>query len=310
MVDTKASARPDKTQNQRQIYPLYPTLPIALPKVAAWNGLNLEYHFQPPAECELLSSQHMICLLLDDCETERRVDGGPLQRHHAESGEILVYPAFSEHWIRWQQEAEFLLLFLDPALIIQTADELAARHSIELIANQEATPDPLLRQIGLALKAEMDEGTVAFSSLYAESLATTISAHLLRRYSVWTPLLHESTDHHMTPALRSVFEYIHEHLDQQLTLAELSHLAGMSSSHFIRTFKEVTGIAPHQYILNARVESAKTLLLQDKLTIAEVASKVGFFDQSHFTRYFKRLTGITPQTLLRQNSQHSKNLPK
>ncbi|HEX6555656.1 MAG TPA: AraC family transcriptional regulator [Ktedonobacteraceae bacterium] len=304
MVDAKASESAANTQGHRQTHPLHPSSPLAMPKIAAWNGLNIEYHLQPPAECEMRLPQHTICILLSECQTERRVDGGQLQRNHAGSGDVIIYPASSEHWIRWQQNTEFLLLFLDPALVTQTADALAVRSTIELIESEKETQDPLLQQIGLALKAEIDEGTAAFSSLYAESLATALSAHLLRRYTVWKPTMRDSIDNHSAPALRHVIGYIHDNLDQQLTLAELSFVADMSTYHFARTFKRVTGVAPHQYVLNARVERAKSLLLQGNVTIAEVAQKVGFFDQSHFTRYFKRLVGITPQTLLRQNSKN------
>jgi AraC family transcriptional regulator len=118
--------------------------------------------------------------------------------------------------------------------------------------------------------------------------------------------MHDSTGNHAALALRHVIAYIHDNLDQQLTLAELSFVAHMSPSHFARTFKHVTGVTPHQYVLNARLERAKSLLLRGNVSISEVAHKLGFFDQSHFTRSFKRLVGITPQTLLRQNG---KNIP-
>jgi AraC family transcriptional regulator len=116
--------------------------------------------------------------------------------------------------------------------------------------------------------------------------------------------MRESISHRAAPALQHVLAYIHGHLDQPLTLAELSFLTGMSTYHFARTFKQVTGVAPHHYVLNARIERAKSLLLRGNVSIAEVAQKVGFFDQSHFTRYFKRVVGITPQILLRQNSKN------
>jgi AraC family transcriptional regulator len=304
MVDAKASEGVANTQSHRQIHPLHPTSLLTMPKIAAWNGLNIEYHLQPPAECEMRQPHHTICIMLSGCQLERRVDSGQLQRIHAGSGEVLIYPASSEHWIRWQQNAEFLLLFLDPALLTQTADELAARSTIELIGSKEETHDPLLQQIGLALKAEIDEETAAFSSLYAESLSHALSAHLLRRYTVWKPATPDSIGNHTAPAVRQVIAYIQDNLDQQLTLAELSFIADMSPYHFARTFKHVTGVAPHQYVLNARLERAKSLLLRGNVSIAEVAHKVGFFDQSHFTRYFKRLVGVTPQTLLRQNSKN------
>ena len=295
MVDAKASESAANTHGHRQIHPLHPTSLLAMPKVAAWYGLDIEYHLQPPAECEMRHPHHTICIFLRDCQLERRVDSGQLQRIHAGSGEVLIYPASSEHWIRWQQNAEFLLLFLDPALLTQTADELATRSTIELIGSKKETHDPLLQQIGLALKAEIDAETTAFSSLYAESLSRALSAHLLRRYTVWKPTMRDGIGNHTTPALRHVIAYIHDNLDQQLTLAELSFMADMSTYHFARTFKQVTGVAPHQYVLNARLERAKSLLLRGNVSIAEVAHTVGFFDQSHFTNYFKRLVGVTPQ---------------
>jgi AraC family transcriptional regulator len=274
-----------------------------MPKSAAWNGLTIEHHLQPPAECELRLPQHTICILLSDCQTERRIDGGQLQQNQAGNGETIVYPATSEKWVRWQQNAEFLLLFLDPALVTRTAEELTALGTIEFIESEKEMHDPLLLQIGLALKAEIDEGTTAFSSLYADSLASALAAHLLRRYAVWTPTMRDRSDNHVAPALRHAIAYIHDNLDQPLTLAELSLIAEMSVYHFARTFKHATGVAPHHYVLNARIEHAKILLLRRNVSIAEVARQVGFFDQSHFTRYFKRFVGVTPQTFLQRNSK-------
>ena len=108
-----------------------------MPKVGVWNGLNVEYHLQPPAECELCLPQHTICILLNECRMERRVNGDRLQRTRAGRGEVFVYPASSEHWIRWQQSVEFLLLFLDPALVTQTANELAVHSTIEFIESKK-----------------------------------------------------------------------------------------------------------------------------------------------------------------------------
>lgn len=294
-------------QSYLRNYPLHSSSPLTVPTYSIWEGITIEHHLQPPAECDLCLPKHTICLLLCDCQTERRVNGGHIRCNHARHGEVILYPATSEHWVRWQEQAEFLLLFLDPDLVSRLADELASRSSVEMIASEQERDDPLMQQIVLALKAEIDEGSAISSSLYAESLANTLAAHLLRHYTVWKPAPQAGLDKYPASTLRHVIEYIHDNLDQHLTLAELSPVAGMSPYHFARTFKQVTGVTPHQYVLNARVEQAKGLLLQGKLTIAEIASQVGFFDQSHLTRSFKRLVGVTPHTLLRQNS---KNLPE
>lgn len=74
----------------------------------------------------------------------------------------------------------------------------------------------------------------------------------------------------------------------------------MSPNYFSRLFKETTGITPHQYVIRCRVEEAQDLLRQGKLSIAEIATQVGFVDQSHLNRHFKRLVGVTPKTFLKQ----------
>ena len=72
----------------------------------------------------------------------------------------------------------------------------------------------------------------------------------------------------------------------------------MSPNYFGKLFKESTGQAPHQYIVEARVKKAKELLTTGKLTISEAAHRVGFVDQSDLTRHFKRVFGLPPKRLL------------
>ena len=74
----------------------------------------------------------------------------------------------------------------------------------------------------------------------------------------------------------------------------------MSPSYFSRLFKQSTGYAPHQYVIRCRVERAKKLLLQEKLTIADIAYSLGFAHQSHLNRHFKRLVGVTPKKFRQQ----------
>ncbi len=283
--------------------------PLVLPKSAVWNGISIERHSQPAAECELCLPQHTFCILLNEGYTERRVDGGHLLANRAEPGEVLFYPAFSQHWIRWQKDAEFLLLFLDSSLITQDEENIADYDAIEAMERKREFRDPLVQQIGLALNAELDGGMVDSSALYAESLATALSAHLLRHYSTKESIVRDITSNVPNAPMQRVIEYIHYNLAQQLTIAELSFIANLSPYHFSRTFKQATGMAPHQYVLHIRIDHAKELLLQGNLSIAEVATRVGFFDQSHFTRYFKRIVGITPQTLLQQKSKKILILP-
>ncbi|GAC1510468.1 MAG: AraC family transcriptional regulator [Ktedonobacteraceae bacterium] len=302
-IDAIANNDRQKKSEFRVTQPLYEHLPLVLPKGATWNGISIEHHRQPPAECELRLPQHTMCILLSPCHTERCIDGERIHNNHAEQGEVIIYPAHSQHWIRWQEEAEFLLLFLDPSCVTQNQENAGDTNAIEIMESEKEFQDPLVQQIGLALKAELDAGMASSATLYAESLAVALSAHLQRHYAVQKHATNDIPIRSENITMRRVTEYIHDNLHHQLTLAELSFIANMSAYHFARTFKQATGLAPHQYVLRTRIECAKGLLLQGRLPISEIATRVGFFDQSHFTRYFKRVVGVTPQALLREKGK-------
>jgi len=167
----------------------------------------------------------------------------------------------------------------------------------------EEFADPLFAQIGLALAQEVSEEVTPFSSVHTESLINALVAHLLKRHLHWKPE-GRPTNHLSLSTAQIITEYIDSKLDQPIMLAELANLASISPYHFTRVFKQATGLTPHQYILNARIHRAKTLLLKGELPLSEIAMSLGFFDQSHFTNSFKRLVGVTPQRFLQLSSKN------
>jgi AraC-like DNA-binding protein len=94
-------------------------------------------------------------------------------------------------------------------------------------------------------------------------------------------------------AVRRAREYIGEHFHRTISLAELGHLTGLSAFHLHRVFSRQTGMPPHAYQTQLRINRAKQLLRQLR-SLSEVALMTGFADQSHFTRHFRRLVGVTP----------------
>lgn len=82
-------------------------------------------------------------------------------------------------------------------------------------------------------------------------------------------------------------------LERPVSLDELAGVAGLSSGHLVRTFRNVLGLPPHAYQNQLRVERAKGLLAAG-LPIAQVAQDTGFTDQSHFHRTFRRFVAATP----------------
>jgi PAS domain S-box-containing protein len=97
------------------------------------------------------------------------------------------------------------------------------------------------------------------------------------------------------PQVRRILRLIEERLPEKISVKEMAREAGLSESHFSRTFKRITGETPHQFALRLRLERASAALARHSVTsIADVAAECGFFDQAHLTREFRKKFGITP----------------
>jgi AraC family transcriptional regulator len=94
--------------------------------------------------------------------------------------------------------------------------------------------------------------------------------------------------------VRRVTDYLVAHLADDISLQTVCDVVKLSRSHFSRAFKISTGLAPHQWLLQARIDKAKQLLLDTDRPLAQVAIDVGFADQAHLTRTFRRHTGESP----------------
>lgn len=95
--------------------------------------------------------------------------------------------------------------------------------------------------------------------------------------------------------LQKVLNYIHAHLNQELSLDMLAGEAGMTTYYFARLFKQSTGTSAHQYVIRQRIERAKQLLQQSNLSIADIATACGFANPSHLALHFKRIVGVSPK---------------
>ncbi len=94
--------------------------------------------------------------------------------------------------------------------------------------------------------------------------------------------------------MRLVENYIEEHVDRPILVANLSALLDLSEAHFSRAFRLACGEPPHAYIVRRRVELAAQLMLASRAPLSEIALKCGFHDQAHLSKQFRQLTGETP----------------
>jgi AraC-like DNA-binding protein len=96
-------------------------------------------------------------------------------------------------------------------------------------------------------------------------------------------------------AMRPVTAHIEANLHRALPVAELARVAGLSRAHFSRLFAASEGMAPGQYVLERRLESAARLLVQGaSLPVKEIAILTGFPDPNYFAKAFRRHYGLSP----------------
>lgn len=279
---------------------VFPQFPVLTSKAAGWSGIYLAYDYQlPGATREASGLQHGIGIFVDiprPIKAERKI-GEVFRLEQVKQGDIVIVPAGTTNQTQWYDSGGVIMLGFEPAIFSRAIYELVEPEKVE-IAPHFATPDPLICQLGLTLKRELESNSLG-SKLYAETIANLLAVHLLQHYCIQKPVIKEYTGGLPKYKLQQVINYINTYLEQSLGLEELAQVVQMSPTYFSRLFKQSTGLAPHQYLIQCRVNRAKQLLIKGN-AIADVAYKVGFANQAHLNYHFKRLLGVTPKALLQK----------
>jgi AraC family transcriptional regulator len=274
-----------------------PVPPIATSRGLAWSSVRAE-HFRdtPDFELDLPGQTHHLLALYIRPPMETRFRGGGLDWHEKQpAGSILVVPAGIPRQAFWRGPVEAVHVHLDPQVMVRTAAETFELEPARVeLPPLGALEHPDVKATMLLMDAELGSGGLG-SQLLAESLANALAVHLIRHITGNRASGHSSRGGLPRKKLCDAIDYIDAHLDTDISLDELASVTHLSPYHFARQFKVSTGLPPHQYLIARRVERAKHLLQGGHFTLAQVASRTGFWDQGHFTRHFKRLTGTTPK---------------
>lgn len=261
---------------------------------AAWERLSLEHLHLPALDIsDVTAISHHITLQLGTPKTVELKVNGKFSRQQMIPGNVCITPAQHLHAIRWQSDMEVLTTTLEPTFFMQALHE-SVNPRMELIMHRGQN-DPLIREILLALKVELEAGCPS-GRLYGEAMGTALAVHLLKTYTTLQLTPFQSRSGLPQHKLIQVLDYIQAHLDQDIRLLDLAALTGMSQYHFCRLFKRSQEVTPHQYVLQQRIERSKHLLKQKDLAITDIALMCGFKNQSHLTTLFRKNTGITPKS--------------
>ncbi|MBW4481849.1 MAG: AraC family transcriptional regulator [Tildeniella torsiva UHER 1998/13D] len=304
----RVQAQPAKVIDYRKANAANPLLPKpSVLSSSGWKDIHLEIFQQP--EFEIVEHQHTMHAIAcglpypiperspTDSSGERWLDG-KLIREKRNDGDIAIIPADVPHRCNWNASVQFMVLAIEPALLQHVGQDWVNCDRIELIPQFMTQQDALIQGILLALRQELELGGIG-GYLLTDSLKTALAIHLLRNYCTTSPKLSSYSEGLSQVKLALVTDYIHDHLQQDLSLKEIAAIAQISQYHFSRLFKKKMGITLHQYILQRRIEKAKELLQHSHLSISDIALRVGFCDQSHLTRSFKQIVGITPKQFMK-----------
>lgn len=157
-----------------------------------------------------------------------------------------------------------------------------------------ALDDPVLASLMRLAEGDIKTGC-ATGRLYGESLCLALGTHVLGRYATGFKEKRPGRAGLSAQQRERVRELVQANLDGDLSLAELARVAGLSPQHFTVACRGTFGKTPHQYILGERINRARRLLANQRLSLADVAFSVGFATQSHFTAAFRKAVGVTPR---------------
>ncbi|MCK1512366.1 helix-turn-helix transcriptional regulator [Bradyrhizobium sp. 190] len=210
----------------------------------------------------------------------------------ARSGVVTIIPAGSS--ARWDipGPVNVVQLYLPPGTLQRVAIEADASTSGDLL-ERTGHPDPVTSRLLLSA-ADVLEGSAALDALFRHQLTDLLATRLLAAHT-GSPTTLQPTMGGLSPkVLHRAIERLSSDSDADVSLTALASEAGLSRFHFCRAFKESTGLSPHAWLRQHRLEQAMNMLRDTEVSVVSVAAALGYSSQTAFAAAFRKLTGETP----------------
>jgi|SRR5579859_3324050 len=238
---------------------------------------------------------YMICLMLQDLPNNFYwEEGRQVSSFSLRAGQTTFHDLRREPRAEMDKSIHSLLFFLPFA----TLDALAEQANVPRIEELRYQPgvgvfDEPIELLGLSLLRAL-RAPDRVSSLFTDHVTLALASHTAQIYGGMRTISSPLKGGLAPWQEKRAKEMISSDLAGTTSLQTIAEACGLSVSHFSRAFRRSTGRAPHAWLIEARVESAKAMLRQRTISLAMIALACGFADRSHFTRIFTRSVGVSP----------------
>jgi len=217
------------------------------------------------------------------------------------TGHLTLVPPDSASDVTLSERHEFLALCIPKAVLGASAEDDGPDLS-EALAPLFAAPfrDRLVTTLCAEIWREAQEDNPQ-GALFVDHAMLCLLARLARLSA--GPAHAGGAAGLPAPLLRRVIDHIEANLSANVTIAELSAIAGLSPAHFARRFRRTVGQPPYRFVLERRLERAKDLLSSQEASVAQIAAATGFSSQSHLSDKFKRQFGTTPAAFVKERAK-------
>ena len=237
-------------------------------------------------------SDHVIMAYNGTVQHAERRSGRSVAKGTFRPGAVIIIPEGSSS--RWDipKPVDVVQLYLPTTTLERVARETNTATVVDLL-ERTGHPDPVTSRLLLSA-ADGLEGNSALDTLFRHQLIDLLATRLLAAHTA-SPTTFEPTTGGLSPkVLLRAIERLRSDSDADVSLAALASDAGLSRSHFCRAFKESTGLSPHAWLRQYRLEQAMNMLRDTDTSIVSVAAELGYASQTAFAAAFRRLTGKAP----------------
>jgi AraC family transcriptional regulator len=195
--------------------------------------------------------------------------------------------------VRSNAKHEMIVAALDADFLKTIRDQSSRPLDLENVRPLQGSDDPSLRGLLQLLLHEVESSSPS-GLLYIDSLATALAMRLLPACAEPAKTPHGAIAALPNHLLRRVLDRLEAALGEHIDLATLAAETGYSNGHFLKMFHASTGLTPHRYLLERRLQRARELIDARVLSIAEVAQACGFSSHAHLTTAFHKKFGLSP----------------